>query len=51
MFVLLGCCYLFLQNLYLAFLVVELIMLLLDSLQQIGDGFFLAFNHLLNIAR
>lgn len=47
MFVLLGSFYLLLQNLYLAFLVVELIMLLFDSLQQISDGFFLGFNHLL----
>lgn len=51
MFVLLGCFYLFLQNRYLGFLVVELIMLLLDSLQQIGDRSFLGFNHLLSIAR
>lgn len=43
--------YLFLQNLYLGFLVVKLIVLLLDSLQQISDRFFLGINHLLKIAQ
>lgn len=51
MFVLLASFYLVLQNLDLGFLVVELIMLLFDSLQQISDGFLLGFNHLLNMKR
>lgn len=52
MFVLLDIFFFFcllLQNLDLGFLVVELIMLLFDRLQQVGDGFFLSFNHLLNM--
>lgn len=51
MFDQLGIFYLLLQNLYLAFLVVELIMLLFDSLQQISNGSFLGINDLLNMSQ
>lgn len=39
--------YLFLQSLDLSFLLVELIMLLLHSFQQVSDGALLSINHIL----